>query len=106
MYEYVDNGNLEQWLHGNVGPVSPLTWDIRMKIAIGTAKGFGVPSFFYLAQAHETLFILHLPGKIKTFTCAAGYHLMWHYSRPLCLLRNLFMLRIILVEKKKKKAKS
>ncbi|KAK8626825.1 hypothetical protein V6N13_134455 [Hibiscus sabdariffa] len=41
VYEYVDNGNLEQWLHGDVGPVSPLTWDIRMKIAIGTAKGCG-----------------------------------------------------------------
>nr|ACJ85291.1 unknown [Medicago truncatula] len=39
VYEYVENGNLEQWLHGNVGPTSPLTWDIRMKIAIGTAKG-------------------------------------------------------------------
>jgi len=39
VYEYVDNGNLEQWLHGDVGPVSPLTWDIRMRIAIGTAKG-------------------------------------------------------------------
>ncbi|GAU22044.1 hypothetical protein TSUD_309480 [Trifolium subterraneum] len=39
VYEYVDNGNLEQWLHGDVGPVSPLTWDIRMKIAVGTAKG-------------------------------------------------------------------
>lgn len=42
VYEYVDNGNLEQWLHGDVGPVSPLTWDIRMKIAIGTAKGYGI----------------------------------------------------------------
>jgi hypothetical protein len=41
VYEYVDNGNLEQWLHGDVGPVSPLTWVIRMKIAIGTAKGCG-----------------------------------------------------------------
>lgn len=42
VYEYVDNGNLEQWLHGDVGPVSPLTWDIRMKIAIGTAKGCSI----------------------------------------------------------------
>ncbi|KAK1439849.1 hypothetical protein QVD17_05671 [Tagetes erecta] len=47
VYEYIDNGNLEQWLHGDVGPTSPLTWDIRMKIAIGTAKG--------LAYLHEGL---------------------------------------------------
>ncbi|KAJ9152693.1 hypothetical protein P3X46_026229 [Hevea brasiliensis] len=47
VYEYVDNGNLEQWLHGDVGPVSPLPWDIRMKVAIGTAKG--------LAYLHEGL---------------------------------------------------
>ncbi|KAK4284708.1 hypothetical protein QN277_001501 [Acacia crassicarpa] len=47
VYEYVENGNLEQWLHGEVGPASPLTWDIRMRIAIGTAKG--------LAYLHEGL---------------------------------------------------
>ena len=40
MYEYVDNGNLDQWLHGDVGEVSPLTWDIRMNIILGTAKGY------------------------------------------------------------------
>ncbi|GKC89043.1 probable serine/threonine-protein kinase [Tanacetum coccineum] len=38
VYEYVNNGNLEQWIHGDVGPCSPLTWEIRMKIIIGTAK--------------------------------------------------------------------
>ncbi|XP_077235987.1 putative serine/threonine-protein kinase At1g01540 [Tasmannia lanceolata] len=39
VYEYVDNGNLEQWIHGDVGPYSPLTWEIRMNIILGTAKG-------------------------------------------------------------------
>lgn len=39
VYEYVNNGNLEQWLHGDVGPCSPLTWEIRMNIMLGTAKG-------------------------------------------------------------------
>ncbi|KAJ0053479.1 hypothetical protein Pint_00480 [Pistacia integerrima] len=40
VYEYVDNGNLDQWLHGDVGDVSPLTWDIRMNVILGTAKGY------------------------------------------------------------------
>lgn len=40
VYEYVNNGNLEQWIHGDVGPVSPLTWEIRMNIILKTAKGY------------------------------------------------------------------
>ncbi|KAL8114125.1 hypothetical protein AgCh_021123 [Apium graveolens] len=47
VYDYVDNGNLDQWLHGDVGEASPLTWDIRMNIILGTAKG--------LAYLHEGL---------------------------------------------------
>ncbi|XP_044469882.1 probable serine/threonine-protein kinase At1g01540 [Mangifera indica] len=47
VYEYVNNGNLEQWLHGDVGPCSPLTWEIRMNIILGTAKG--------LSYLHEGL---------------------------------------------------
>ncbi|KAH6786037.1 hypothetical protein C2S51_038492 [Perilla frutescens var. frutescens] len=47
VYEYIDNGNLDQWLHGDVGPVSPLTWEVRIKIAIGAARG--------LAYLHEGL---------------------------------------------------
>ncbi|KAF8017077.1 hypothetical protein BT93_H2327 [Corymbia citriodora subsp. variegata] len=47
VYEYVDNGNLDQWLHGDVGEVSPLTWNIRMNVILGTAKG--------LAYLHEGL---------------------------------------------------
>lgn len=38
VYEYVNNGNLEQWLHGAMRQRGYLTWDARMKILIGTAK--------------------------------------------------------------------
>lgn len=48
VYEYVNNGNLDQWLHINVAEdVSPLTWNIRMHIILGVAKG--------LAYLHEGL---------------------------------------------------
>lgn len=47
VYEYVNNGNLEQWLHGDVGPCSPLKWEIRMNVILGTAKG--------LSYLHEGL---------------------------------------------------
>eukprot|EP00246_Nothoceros_aenigmaticus_P008987 TRINITY_DN24267_c0_g1_i1.p1 TRINITY_DN24267_c0_g1~~TRINITY_DN24267_c0_g1_i1.p1 ORF type:complete len:574 (-),score=82.77 TRINITY_DN24267_c0_g1_i1:292-2013(-) len=47
VYEYVDNGNLEQWLHGPISLSKPLTWEARMKIILGTAKG--------LTYLHEAL---------------------------------------------------
>lgn len=45
MYEYLDNGSLDEWLHGDIGEVSPLTWDIRVKIILGTAKGYDFFAF-------------------------------------------------------------
>ncbi|KAJ8483797.1 hypothetical protein OPV22_016282 [Ensete ventricosum] len=59
VYEYIDNGTLEQWLHGDVGPVTPLTWDIRMKIAIGTAKG--------IAYLHEDFGLAKVLGSGSSF---------------------------------------
>ncbi|ESQ37730.1 hypothetical protein EUTSA_v10028635mg [Eutrema salsugineum] len=50
VYDYVDNGNLEQWIHGDVGDKSPLTWDIRTNIILGMAKG--------LAYLHEAISLL------------------------------------------------
>eukprot|EP01018_Ginkgo_biloba_P037152 Gb_39310 [translate_table: standard] len=47
VYEYVDNGNLEQWLHGAMRQRGFLTWEARMKIIFGTAKA--------LAYLHEAL---------------------------------------------------
>ena len=38
VYEYVNNGNLEQWLHGALSQYGTLTWEARMKVVLGTAK--------------------------------------------------------------------
>ncbi|KAJ0971654.1 hypothetical protein J5N97_019613 [Dioscorea zingiberensis] len=47
VYEYVNNGNLEQWLHGAMRQHGVLSWDNRMKIILGTAKA--------LAYLHEAI---------------------------------------------------
>ncbi|PKA55581.1 putative receptor-like protein kinase [Apostasia shenzhenica] len=45
VYEYVNNGNLEQWLHGALRQHGVLSWEYRMKVLVGTAKA--------LAYLHE-----------------------------------------------------
>ncbi|KAG8363962.1 hypothetical protein BUALT_Bualt19G0076900 [Buddleja alternifolia] len=47
VYEYVSNGNLEQWLHGAMRHHGFLTWEARTKILLGTAKA--------LAYLHEAI---------------------------------------------------
>ncbi|CAL5202062.1 unnamed protein product [Lathyrus oleraceus] len=47
VYEYVNNGNLEQWLHGAMSQHGVLTWEARMKVILGTAKA--------LAYLHEAI---------------------------------------------------
>ncbi|GAA0156764.1 hypothetical protein LIER_14176 [Lithospermum erythrorhizon] len=47
VYEYVNNGNLDQWLHGDMRHHGYLTWEARIKILIGTAKA--------LAYLHEAI---------------------------------------------------
>ncbi|KAL3635147.1 hypothetical protein CASFOL_019694 [Castilleja foliolosa] len=47
VYEYVNNGNLEQWLHGAMRHHGFLTWEARMKVLLGTAKA--------LAYLHEAI---------------------------------------------------
>lgn len=38
VYEYIPNGTVADHLHGSRAVPSPLTWDVRMKIAIETAS--------------------------------------------------------------------
>jgi serine/threonine protein kinase len=47
VYEYVNSGNLEQWLHGAMRQHGNLTWEARMKIITGTAQA--------LAYLHEAI---------------------------------------------------
>lgn len=61
VYEYVDNGNLEQWLHGDVGPCSPLTWEVRMNIILGTAKGYVLSQISLFNEVSFLWIVLVLP---------------------------------------------
>ncbi|CAN1312967.1 Probable receptor-like protein kinase At5g18500 [Linum perenne] len=47
VYEYVNNGNLEQWLHGAMRHHGYLTWEARIKVLLGTAKA--------LAYLHDAI---------------------------------------------------
>lgn len=47
VYEYVNNGNLEQWLHGAMRQHGTMTWEARLKVLLGTAKA--------LAYLHEAI---------------------------------------------------
>ncbi|EFH58141.1 predicted protein [Arabidopsis lyrata subsp. lyrata] len=47
VYEYVNSGNLEQWLHGAMRQHGNLTWEARIKIITGTAQA--------LAYLHEAI---------------------------------------------------
>lgn len=38
VYEYINNGNLDQWLHGARSQHGVLTWEARMKIILDIAK--------------------------------------------------------------------
>ncbi|WOL05123.1 hypothetical protein Cni_G13846 [Canna indica] len=72
VYEYVGSGNLAQWLHGDVGPSSPLTWDARMYIIIGTTKGL-----LYLHEGLEPkllsmLALVNLVDWLKT-SCSLNF---------------------------------
>ncbi|KAF7140892.1 hypothetical protein RHSIM_Rhsim06G0106400 [Rhododendron simsii] len=45
VYEYVNNGNLEQWLHGAMCQCRYLTWEACMKVLLGNAKAGFVSHF-------------------------------------------------------------
>ncbi|XP_049397463.1 probable receptor-like protein kinase At5g18500 [Solanum stenotomum] len=38
VYEYVNNGNLKQWLHGAMRHNEYLTWETTVKVLLGTVK--------------------------------------------------------------------
>ena len=52
VYEYMENSNLDKWLHHAEGEISQLNWDTRMHILLGTAKGYGNSSISYHSTKH------------------------------------------------------
>ncbi|KAL9232811.1 hypothetical protein vseg_007876 [Gypsophila vaccaria] len=65
VYEYVNNANLEQWLHGDVGPTSPLTREIKMNIILGTCC-YGTCRLTYLPEGLEPK-VVHRDIKSNNF---------------------------------------
>lgn len=55
VYEFVENGNLKQCLQQCTSESSPLTWNDRMKIIIGIAKGFDNLHLFLLLRIQTSL---------------------------------------------------
>ncbi|KAF7818012.1 putative receptor-like protein kinase [Senna tora] len=53
VYEYVNNGNLEQWLHGAMRHHGYLTWEARMKILLGTAKAVLTSMYYKTAMLSQ-----------------------------------------------------
>ncbi|XP_017243574.1 phytosulfokine receptor 2 [Daucus carota subsp. sativus] len=51
IYSYMENGSLDYWLHERIDESSHLTWDTRLKIAQGAARG--------LAYLHKEPKIVH-----------------------------------------------
>lgn len=66
MYEYVDNGNLHQWLHQCVAKINPLTWNIRMGIILGITKG--------LAYLHEDSEPKVIHQRLKSSSILLDHH--------------------------------
>ncbi|CAL9193492.1 unnamed protein product [Musa hybrid cultivar] len=67
VYEYVTNGNLEQWLHGALQQHGVLSWENRMKVIVGTAKGLA-----YLHEAVEPK-VVHRDIKSSNILIDAEY---------------------------------
>ncbi|KAF9682828.1 hypothetical protein SADUNF_Sadunf05G0148800 [Salix dunnii] len=53
VYEYVNNGNLEQWLHGAMYHHGTFTWEARMKVLLGTAKAYVAPEYANTGMLNE-----------------------------------------------------
>ncbi|CAD6211766.1 unnamed protein product [Miscanthus lutarioriparius] len=53
VYQYMENCNLDRWLHHDDSEISPLTWDIRMRILLGTAKGYVAPEYAKTGMLNE-----------------------------------------------------
>ncbi|KAJ8484037.1 hypothetical protein OPV22_016522 [Ensete ventricosum] len=68
VYEYVTNGNLEQWLHGALQHHGVLSWEKRMKVIVGTAKALA-----YLHEAVEPK-VVHRDIKSSNILIDAEYN--------------------------------
>ncbi|MCL7051985.1 hypothetical protein MKW94_015896 [Papaver nudicaule] len=55
VYEYLNNGNLEQWLHGAMRQHGSLSWEARMKVIMCTAKAYVAPEYANTGMLNEKI---------------------------------------------------
>ncbi|XP_058185382.1 probable serine/threonine-protein kinase PIX13 [Rhododendron vialii] len=76
VYEFMQKGSLENHLFGRVSSIEPLSWDIRLKIAIDAAKGLAflhspdVKVIYRDFKASNILLDGHYNAKISDFGIA------------------------------------
>lgn len=87
VYEYVNNGNLEQWLHGAMRQYGFLTWDARIKILLGTAKAYDylVHVLFFFFKKNSFFVFSEFPFTDLYDYLAGWLTCMRQLSQKLCI---------------------
>ncbi|XP_071932943.1 probable receptor-like protein kinase At2g42960 [Coffea arabica] len=78
VYEYVNNGNLEQWLHGALSHHGYLTWEASMKVLAGTVKA--QVHLYKLLLVFEVIVRFHF--KFKRDMLLALFNICTRYVTP------------------------
>ncbi|XP_051114754.1 probable serine/threonine-protein kinase PIX13 isoform X2 [Andrographis paniculata] len=67
VYEFMSKGSLENHLFGRGAAIEPLSWDVRLKVALGAARGL---AFLHAADKH----VIYRDFKASNILLDGGYN--------------------------------